>query len=204
MTLIDAIRRKLRRNDLPPKVRNILTQHGNEIIRSVKVCRKPIEMTNLLNKLTLGLYQKLLSEHYDNLFHLWLEMKSDNYTFIVEKNDVVNIDVNPPNITGKQTQDVLLLENYLTLNDIMNRTRQRMGPNFLTYDAKSNNCQYYVIYMCHACNWRVPYKFVMQNIHEVFKSFPSIFEKLIKLSTKAGAMADVYKYGQGIKYKLNI
>ena len=199
MTLIDAIRRKLSRNNLPPQVRNILIQNGNEIIRSARVCRKPINISEVANIATMGLYQQLLASHsYDSLFHLFLELRSDNYTFIVEKNDVINIIVNPPNIEGMQTEKVLLNNHEPTLNELMNATRERMGDKFLSYNAESNNCQYFVIYICHTMGWRVPYKFVMQNIHEIFKSIPSILKKLINLATEAGAMADVIKYGQGI------
>ncbi len=130
------------RNDYPPKVRNIFV--------SYKLKRTPVSslLRNALSLVSLGEFNKRYKESaYDELFHLFLQMTTrSGKRIIVEKNEVTNMEISPPTRPKEEVKDItsnnIPSASDLTINELMDKTKKRMGDsNFFNYSAKSNNCQ---------------------------------------------------------------
>ena len=197
------------RNDYPPKVRNILKKYGNEIIVSYKLKRTPVSslITSALNIVSLGEFNKRFkNSDYDELFHLFLEMTTQSgKRIMVEKNEIINMDVSPPTRPNEEVEDVINnIPEGLTINLLMNNTRKRMGEsNFFNYNSKSNNCQNFILSILHANNIgdESDVLFVKQDTEFLFENLP-ILQKIANATTSLGAKVDVLKQGAGSKKKV--
>ena len=78
--------------DYPPNASNILSKFGNDSIASMQLIRAPVPslITGTLDLLSNGKVSQL---PYDKLFHLSIKFTtSKGSAFILEKNEVINLD----------------------------------------------------------------------------------------------------------------
>ena len=68
------------RNDLSPKVKNILKQIGDATITGMTIGR------SIINALTTGAINALSNVPYDKLYHLFLQIKTTMGDVLLEKN----------------------------------------------------------------------------------------------------------------------
>ena len=183
------------RNDLPPSVKNILAQHGNEPIQSMIIVRTPLGkvLSGVLNVASLGQMGKL---PYDKLFHLYLLVTLPSGQYAVEKEAVVSIKKAGSERAGAEEMPIYSFP-PMTLNSMMDNTRNYMSPNkFINYSAYDNNCQTFIssILLSNNINDSNYQKFIKQDTGSVFSSNP-YFRKLANTVTDLGAKINVIQEG---------
>ena len=132
----------------------------------------------------------IYNKNFDEIFHLFVELHLDyGKRVIVEKNERINV------AFGKRKGDkveVEQLQNFsegLTLNGMLEKTRQRMGEEaFFSYNAAKNNCQDFILNFLQAngVGTEANYSFVKQNTEQLFKRLPYL-QNLAKGVTDVGA-----------------
>ena len=137
------------RNNLPPKVRTLLQKYGNEIISSASVRRAPVQgaIVGALNAVSLGSFNKELSKGDQNtLYHLQFYFSTQSgKNFVVEKNEVINMDINPSTPAKTETSPIVALTSNLTIQQLMDNTQANMGAKMFGYSGKDNNCQDFIM-----------------------------------------------------------
>lgn len=196
------------RMDYPPKVRKILKQYGEEIITSYKIKRTPVSslLTSALSAVSLGSFGKRFGRsEYDELFHLFLEMTTQSGKKIsVEKNEVINMEVSPPSRPKEEVKDITSnIPSGLTINELMNKTEERMGKTeFYGYSARDNNCQDFIVSVLKANDIgdETDQKFVKQDTKSLFENL-TFLRKFSNTLTTIGARANVITTGAGYNEK---
>ena len=193
----------LGRDDYPPKVRNILKKYGDEVIVSYSIKRTPVSklLINTLSLVSSEFKKRYDSSDYDQLFHLFLEMTTENGQIItVEKNEVINMIVSPPSRQNEEVENIVNFPNDLSINELMNNTKERMGGSFYNYSAKNNNCQDFIINILDANNIgdESDREFIKQDTDFLFENLPFL-RKFSNTITTLGARADILKSGAGLK-----
>jgi hypothetical protein len=198
------------RMDYPPKVRTILQQNGDEIITSYKIKRTPVPslLVSALSAVSLGSFGKRFGRsEYDELFHLFLEMTTQSGKKIsVEKNEVINMDISPPSRDKEEVKNITSnIPSGLTINELMNKTEERMGKtDYFGYSARDNNCQDFIVSVLKANNIgdETDQKFVKQDTKELFENLPFL-RKFSNTLTTIGARVNVLTTGAGFNNNTN-
>jgi hypothetical protein len=121
-------------HSLLPGVRKILVHMGD--ITRITIVRKTLskELTTALNIMSLGEFN-----HFSPLF---MVITTSEEKYILEKNNVITINVFLDLPEHFDQLDVELKTSNPNLIDMLNFTRKYMGDElFFGYDAASNNCQ---------------------------------------------------------------
>lgn len=189
----------------PPPVRKILEQIGNEKVESLQLVRTPLSKISrfLLNIASFGqLESKLKESNIDDLFHLSLFI---NGKYVLEKNEVIKLNRNPNEVKENSQTLVVPVSSNLTINEMVENTRKRMGSNYAPYDAVTNNCSIFISNILSANGLMTDNAetFLNQKTIELFEKFPSISEKIVKFATDIGASVDKALYGEGLKPELH-
>ena len=99
------------RDDVPPKVRGLVKRFKDVPIVGITINRTPVNemLIKALNTVSSGHFGSKLEESpYDKLYHLRIDCKLDNgKTIKLEKNEVINADVNPPTASNAETKQVM-------------------------------------------------------------------------------------------------
>jgi hypothetical protein len=177
------------RTQYPSKVKKLLTRNGMRVITSATINRKPVKkkLTDLLNVLSFGQFKRNVdSQPYDDLFHLSIVLHTeDGKTIMVEKNQVINMGMTPKK--GGETYNITPFSTGKTLDEVMERTREKMGDaRFYSYSARDNNCQDFILAILQANGMgdADEFAFVKQDTKEIFKG-------LNTLSTVADFITDL-------------
>lgn len=197
------------RNDYPPKVRDILKKYGDFPIFRIVACRSavPSLYTTALNALSLGEFKaRVANLPYDSLFHLNLRIEivdtsgeqKQMTTILVEKNEVINMDVNPKKPPESECQMIGNLHKPLTINQMMEGAMKIQGDKFYKYSAVDNNCQDFIMALLRGSNSGTEenYKFVKQNTEELFKGLPSL-RRFVDTITDIGSTLNTAIQGMG-------
>lgn len=186
---------KFGRTDLSPKVKKILEQHGTATILYARVGRKPITSAISMIVKTFG------NTSYDTLFHLFIELQlSDGNMILIEKNAQINMDVNRQ-MTNSQYMPVPNVPQGLTVNQLIVKTKNKMGSKFIPYSASSNNCQNFILQLLRANNMSTPQleAFVKQDTEDIFKD--ENFKKFANTITDLGNRIDIIRQGGQLETK---
>jgi hypothetical protein len=199
------------RSHASPSVRAWLEKHGEDEITDIKICRKPIfslieKLANLLSSGQWELNKKALS--YDKLMHLFVLFqvwdgktpRENAKTYKIEKNHIVEIK-SASWATDSSTQTVPLKANTaLTMNKLLMNAEKQVGAQKLwVYDARSQNCQYFVKWLFHlsGIGWNSTIEsFVMQDAKKVLDGM-GLLGKVAKVVTDVANVADVAMNGRG-------
>ncbi len=169
---------------IPDNIYSLLNKYGNNIIVDISVCRKPIDKLNkmLLHIATYGtLINKLKQYNYDDIFHLYMNIKLDNgLVFGVEKNEVVKIQIG--GFYQNQTSVCKQVSNppRIDLNTFWRNGEAKGGKNFYKYDFAVNNCQKFVNDLLTGNGINELKDFVLQKISEILsdKNIQNIGNKI--------------------------
>lgn len=186
----------------PPQVRQQLIKHGDEIVTSLQLVRTPLSDATrfLLNIASFGqLEEKLKQSNIDQLFHLSLFI-NNRYTF--EKNEVIKFTEANPASKKSETLIVPVYQDDLSIGAMVKNTMAKMGGEYGSYDALSNNCQVFVgnVLSSNALDNPTTTKFLHQDIPELYEKFPSLTKYLTKFATSTGAVVDRQIQGEGRGY----
>ena len=182
------------RQSYSPKIITLLNRYGRVPIQSIKVCRNPLREITFIAKL-------VSSTPYDKLFHLFLKITLETGDeLILEKNEVINLDFFRGYKNGVQEMDVKIYPN-LTIDIMLNKTKELMGNKFFPYQAGSNNCQVFIYNVLKANNLLTAenQNFVLQNTQDIFKN--ETLRKFTNTLTDIAGRLDVLKQGGDLSQK---
>jgi len=191
------------RNDYPPKVRNILKKVGHKYVKSITIKRTPVSglLTGALSIFSLGEFGKRMEKSFDELFHLFIELVLEDDTKVsLEKNEVINMDINPKNRDNTESKTVTTQIPHNTIDIMLDNCNKYMGAKrFFGYSAKDNNCQDFIIGFFKSNNIGndEDFIFIKQDTKKLFKNLPYL-RKLANTVTDIGATANVITTGAGI------
>lgn len=156
----------------PSNINNLINKFGNNTIVEISVCRQPIEKMNkiLLHAATLGqLNAKLKELNYDDIFHLYINIKLDNgLKFGIEKNETVY--VLRGGMKPLETTDCKIVEDLdIKVSTFFINGEKRGGKNFYRYNFDTDNCQKFVNDLLVSNGIRYLSSFVLQKLDQILK-----------------------------------
>jgi len=180
-----------RKDDFPPKVRSILEKYGDARISFITINRTPVP------SLITGILKAVSNVPYDKLFHLFLTLHTDKGNLLIEKNDVINMEVNPKNRPETESMGIPSIF-PITLNDLIDETKSSMGDKFFRYSAYDTNCQHFVLALLKSCRITDSKytSFVKQDTASIFKTNPAL-RRFANTVTDIAGRADVALHGVG-------
>ena len=130
------------RKGISPNVDLFLENHGDERIIEMIISRN--EVSNLLvGSLKLISLQFRNNLKNDKLYHLKLLIRTTHSNISLEKNEGIFIS---PYHSEPHSENMIVKFQYgLTLNILLENTREFMGNKFTLYSAKDNNCQNFIL-----------------------------------------------------------
>ena len=134
------------------------------------------------------------------IFHLFLVAFTQKGTkILIEKNHVINISLTQKAESEKREEIHIPINKPITINELLEKTKERMGSNFLIYSASTYNCQNFIMNILEANGLETPEsrKFIMQDTEQVFKGLPNIFKKGSDFITNLASHGDVLLNGLG-------
>jgi hypothetical protein len=176
----------------PPSVLNILKECGSKRVTDIKVCREVVAKNTeaLLSIISGGKWEAAKKKYgYDNFFHLFMLVSlEDGKVIHIEKNEVIRMSyyARPCN----DGMDVPL-RNTFTLDEMMERTKRRMGDDkFFGYSALENNCQNFILNILKASGLDNPAieRFTHQNLDDLVKELPAHVKPTAKVATDIAAV----------------
>lgn len=188
--------------ELSASVRDILAKHGDKTITKASVVRNPVSavVKEALNVVSLGEFKKkLAAQPYDDIFHLFMLLTlSDGTNVSLEKNSIITMRVNPDRKGDSREASP---PEGLTLNELMEATRKKMGKKFIPYAANSNNCQNFILNVLRANKMDTPEldTFVKQDTNELFDGDGGFLRKFSQQITNLGAKIATVQEGVGAK-----
>lgn len=177
----------------PPQVKNVLLNHGTHKIVDIKLCKEVVsENTEFLLKALAGknTWEDAKKKYgFDKFYHLFMIITIENGSKLqVEKNAVIRMSE-----MQRPCPDALDLgapSQSITVNEMMDRTRQRIGDNdFFTYDPFSNNCQAFIRQLLVTMGQynSSAQDFVFQDIQGLREELPSYTKYLAKGLSDVGS-----------------
>lgn len=191
------------REDFPPYVRNIIAQNAGFTIKSIIICRNPINnnIHNLLNMVSRGqISENMKKLQYDKLFHLFMIIKLyDNRMILVEKNEVVNMKIIKEDVPIDSYIEIKLVY-PITFGNFIKNAVNKIGKSIYLFDHINNNCQKFVTDLLKSNNLLTPEadKFINQDIKSIFSTTPKWVNVISKLATDSYALLNRLIYGKGI------
>jgi len=134
---------------LPANIQSVLDQHGEKLIKSATVCRKPIPQTieTVANVFSLGKFNEAKKKlGYDYFYHLWLDLTLDDGTpMILEKNQTINFAVGNKGDPSNCMEVPKLQNSNITLSDFFNKAVNKFGATeIFDYDMEDRSCQRFI------------------------------------------------------------
>jgi hypothetical protein len=193
-------------NDYPPNVKKIMTQYGNEIIKSMTLKRTPVSglLTGALNVFSLGKFGQRMSKSFDELFHLFLEIQLQSGTrLLLEKNERINMEINPRERPDTQIKNVVNVPSNLSVNQLLETTKRQMGSQFFSYSPHSNNCQNFILEVLksNGIGNEQDYEFIKQDTEQLFKGLPAL-RKIAYTATELGERGNILLQGGALNNQL--
>jgi len=150
--------------------RDVIRKYGDTEIVKIEVGRTPVQsaITAALNVVSLGQFSK--NNPYDKLFHLFIKLTlEDNVVLSLEKNEVITIGLWKDR--SNTEYQVLPLGNPMSLKELLEKARVRMGDRFFRYDSAVNNCQDFVMNVLSASSigTKANFNFIKQDTEQLFK-----------------------------------
>lgn len=193
------------------KSQDVLDKYKDVNIKSIKVFREPIQSSiqSFLNLVSLGKFNEAKKNaNFDNLFHLYMVLKLDNGTdILIEKNENIYIRDDFNKSKDNESIDIDISDKKLSKGSTMNldtllyNTEKLMGKfYFYQYNAKSNNCQDFLMNILKA-NGLADKKysdFIKQDLEVLFQNLPSWSNKFSQVFTDLRAKITEI-FGLGVK-----
>lgn len=189
---------------IPTRLNNISTatlkKYSGYPIQSSFIMRTPLEnvWNQAINAISVGEFNKLKAKHgFDKLFHVALVVSVNNTNILIEKNEVINIDLFKKSDIKNQTETYRTSGGLdLTLDQMIDNTLKYMGPErFYSYNAigspgnPKNNCQDFVRSILKANNLltKEAEKFLYQDITPLEKELSSHVAPSLQAITNLGS-----------------
>jgi hypothetical protein len=197
---------------LPIKAAKVFEKYAKSEIQDIEIRREPLQsmVKSFLNFISFGQLDKKLKElNYDDVMHLSMAVIFRNGSRVsIEKNERINIvegyTGNPGKQQMKNVDRSLLENNRITLETLLGKAQQNMGDfKFFQYNAKSNNCQDFLLGILDANNLNNANlrEFIKQDATEIFKALPDFMDKFAQgVTDLAGKVSELT--GQGKRKRI--
>ena len=190
--------------DYSKAFRDVLSRYGDVPIKSIMVCRSPVQQTvqEAMNLVSLGAFKKRLSrQSYDEIYHLFaLITLEDGTVLTLDKQAILTLKVG-----NKNYQDSInVSQPFTNLNEMLEKTKSSMGNDaFFGYNAKSNNCQVFLFQFLQANGKATPQlrSFIVQDVDSLFDDNLEYFSKLV---TDLGSKVSTIQYGGDVNENLTL
>lgn len=179
------------RTGLRPSVKKLLEQVGNEKITKLIVYREPLPYSKFVKQIRPDI-------PYDDLFHLALNI---NGKYDLYKDGIT---VSFERASPKAEQKDVKVPDNMTIQELFNKTEQRMGKSFLEYDVETYNCQQFVDQILSAIgsNTAELKKFVNQDVKQVVNKLGGKYLKtFLNIFKGAQEIVDIARQGGGCEYE---
>ena len=196
---------------MPKKSQDVLDKYKNENIKAIRVYREPIQSSiqSFLNLVSLGKFNEAKKNaNFDDLFHLYTIFTLDSgKEILIEKNE--NIYIRDDFNKSKDNENIAIdISRFATdkrfdLDTILYNTEKLMGKfYFYQYNAKSNNCQDFIINILKAngLDNKKYIDFIKQDVEVLFQNLPSWSNKFTQVFTDFRAKINEI-FGLGIRRK---
>tara|TARA_R110002073_G_scaffold6140_1_gene37093 strand:+ start:504 stop:2480 length:1977 start_codon:yes stop_codon:yes gene_type:complete len=194
---------------LSPSIKTLLNKYGDVAIKSAVIMRTPVSglMTGALSIFSGGKFgERQKEKEFDELFHLFIVFTlSNGKRVVVEKNERINVELNPKSRPHTETEDIKNIPTGLTLNNVLEKTKASMGDKkFFGYSARDNNCQDFLVALVSANDMGTAedLRFIKQDTKYLFKNLTGL-RKLSNTLTDIGARANVFMEGGDINQQYN-
>lgn len=211
MNITEAIQEKIPllisgSTDYPPYVKKILSEYGNQIIKSIALKRRPVSglLTGALSLFSTK-FGKRMKKSFDELFHLFLEIQLQSGTrILIEKNERINMEINPKERDNIQIKNIEIIPQNMSLNTLLETTRRDMGSQYFAYDAAKNNCQNFILNILKSNNigTEQDINFIKQDTEELFKGLP-ILKKTAHFATELAERGNILLSGGSISFDVS-
>ena len=184
------------RDGISPNVDKFMRDHGDEPILEMIISR------NVVSSILTG-SMKLISTQFregvgsNKLYHLKLLIRTTHSNISLEKNEVITI--SPYHMNYKAENVYLHFPPGITINIILQNTRNKMGNSFLTYSARDNNCQNFVLSLLEA-NGLSNSQNVLFTKQSTTGLFSTEMRKFTNTITDIGAKFDIIREGGSLLY----
>ena len=182
-------------SDYNKAVRDVLSQYGDQQIKSIKICRSPVSsaVQTAMNVVSLGAFKKRLQRSpHDELYHLFaLITLEDGTVLTLDKQAQITLKVG--NKTYKDAVNVA--PPFTTLNEMLEKTKAHMGNSaFFGYNANGNNCQNFLFKFLMTSGKATPEikTFILQDVKSLFDDNLEYFSKFV---TDLGSKISTIQYG---------
>jgi hypothetical protein len=169
----------------PPKFRKLLQEVGDEKINKLVLWREPISVNSMLKFLK-------LNKSFDDLFHLALNL-SDKYN--LDKQSVLTFERGKPK---GETLEIPVSKD-ITIREMIEKTKKRMGDNAYSSYSVRNNCQQFLLNVLSANGLMTTEarKFIEQDVEKILQDLPKYSEVVANFFTGAQAVANRLIEGEG-------
>ena len=181
---------------IPTNIERLMEKNRDKVISKIIIFRLPLqkELTAALNALTDNSVEKFLKKNdIDKLYHLGVFLETDGGDFVYDKQANFSF-VEAPKGFMKQpkleTSPVSNLPDNLTIGDMFDAGKKRMGSKFYYYSALKYNCQYFIKESLEAIGANFDVDFVMQDLTNLVKRIPEWKRKFGIILTSLAREAD--------------
>ena len=130
------------RENISPNVDKFMRDHGDEPILEMIISRNAVSsiLTGSMKLISTQFREKAGS---NKLYHLKLLIRTTHSNVSLEKNEVISISPYKMNYGAENLY--LHFPPGITINILLQITRSEMGNSLLTYSARDNNCQNFIL-----------------------------------------------------------
>ena len=177
----------------PKSARDFLTKYKDVKISNFVIRKNPIQsgVEKVLNFISQGKYNEIKEDYaYDTMYHLRLDFEIDGRIYMTEK--TANIQFRNGMTTEEDEVYKISSDKSIPLLTAVENTYKKMGSNFFSYDAFTNNCQNYIMNFLSANGLLTSdaKNFIYQPVDDMVKKLPSYVKKFASGVTKIGSVVD--------------
>ena len=188
--------------DYSPSVRSLIQKYGDKVITKIVIGRTPVSsaITMALNVVSMGQFSENQAKNdYDKLFHLFVELTLGNIPIRLEKNEVITMTEGHPDKPDTERDENVLIEKPLSLNEMLQNARDRMGEKFFKYDSANNNCQDFIMALLQGSSLgsQENYDFIKQDTKSLFEGIRGT-RGIAKQITNLGQRVNILTNGAGL------
>ena len=177
----------------PKSARDFLIKYKDAKISNFVIRKNPIQsgVEKVLNFVSQGKYNEIKQDYaYDTMYHLRLDFEIDGRIYMTEK--TANIQFRNGMTTEEDEVYKINSDKVIPLLTAVENTYKKMGSNFFSYDAFTNNCQNYIMNFLSANGLLTgdAKNFIYQPVDDMVKKLPSYVKKFASGVTKIGSFVD--------------
>ena len=186
----------LGRRGISPNVDKFQKDHGDEPILEMIISR------NVVSSILTG-SMKLISTQFreragsDKLYHLKLLIRTTHSNISLEKNEVITISPYKMNYNAENLY--VHFPPGISINILLQNTRSKMGNSFLSYSARDNNCQNFVLSLLES-NGLSNERNILFTKQSTSALFSTELRKLTNTITDIAQKVDIIREGGSLLY----